>query len=144
MKRILSVAAVLVAAPCRAHLPSSSTLTLDFTAAQRVGLWSVPLVVLDDAWLVDTNADGTLSDAEWVAAKALITAEMFAGLHFSSTSKPAVLRISDISVDSSSAVPRVEVRFSLPQDVSGSQMKITCRLLAWFDPLHRVLISRKD
>ena len=139
MKRSLLFAAVLFAAPCRAHLPSSSTLTLDLTGAQPHGTWSVPLPVLDDAWLLDANTDGKLSDAEWKTAKATITAEVSSELVLSGTSKPAVLQILDIAVIPSAAAPRVEIRFSLRQEAAAPPKKITCRLLAAADPLHRVV-----
>lgn len=124
---------LLLAQSCRAHLPSSSTLTLD----GAVGTWTVPLAVLDDAWLIDADSDGKLSASEWQTLEEHIRREMTRSFFPAGSLEAATVNVTAISPDTTGTASQVIVKFTLPEKPAPVQ----CRLLAVDDPLHRVVLK---
>jgi hypothetical protein len=113
---------------------------VDLTGPEPQCTWSVPLSVLDEAFLLDADADGKISPDEWQKAEEIIKHELTTGLILSVSEKPLTLKVQEIKTAISSGVPTVTVKCSFHLESPAAPLSITSNLLAAEDPLHRVLL----
>jgi hypothetical protein len=102
--------------------------------------WKVPLRVLDDAFLFDSDADGKLSASEWGSAKKVIRLEFASGLTVTANGRPVTLSDGEVALNGSEATSIVTVKCGFHLESSGSAVELTSRLLAGVDPLHRTVV----
>ena len=139
-RSITLIVIALFASPCRAHLPSSSTLTMDLTDGTSECTWTVSLSVLDDAFILDVDADGKISAAEWRSAEETVRREVAAGLVVMAGETKLPLTVREITLDRTTPSPGVTVKISWRNESGGVPFRITGNLLTGVDPLHRVIL----
>lgn len=101
------------------------------------GVWTVPLSVLDDAFLLDADSDGKLSAAEWQKAQEVIKKEVTTRLLLTAGGKPVEVKVESPAIDGSDGPARVVISFSFGVE-SSEALELTGKLLVAVDPLHRI------
>jgi hypothetical protein len=138
---ILSMAALLLAAPAAAHKPSDSYLTLEVQDRQVDGQWDIALRDLDMAIGLDGDGNGELTWNEVRARQDAIAAYALARLKLASAGAPCPLRLSAMLLDEHSDGAYAVLRLRGDCGAAVADLDVSYALLFDIDPQHKGLLQ---
>lgn len=140
IRAVLVLLLVTLARGAAAHAPSDAYLTLELDGAAVTGRLEVALRDLDAALAIDADGDRAVTWGEVLAREAGITAWALGGITLEDEAGACALRPGALLVDRHADGAYAVVPFTASCGGDGAALKLTYRLLAALDPLHRGLV----
>jgi hypothetical protein len=138
---LLALAAMLFAAPARAHKPSDSYLTLKVAGQQIDGQWDIALRDLDFALNLDQDGDGALTWDEVRSQHGAIADYALARLALASGKAACPIVAGEQLIDQHTDGAYTVLRFHATCPAAGATLGVGYRLFAELDPQHKGLLK---
>jgi hypothetical protein len=123
----------------RAHTQSNAYLTFRFGPHGLIGEWHLGLRDLEDAVGLDANDDGVITWSELLSRKDAVAAYALSRLHVQANGRPAVLRVTDLLVDTHSDGAYAVLRLSMDGAQFPTNLEVGYNAFFDIDPKHRGL-----
>jgi hypothetical protein len=134
-------AALLLAAPARAHKPSDSYLTLAVQGKQVDGQWDIALRDLDMAIGLDGDGNGALTWNEVASRRDAIAAYALARLKLAANGAACPLQMTELLLDDHSDGAYAVLRLHGVCGAEVATLDVDYRLLFDIDPQHKGLLQ---